>query len=68
LARIPDQSALAKPIMSRNVATVKDCTMIRAVVGDAATAAGLAAFGFVVGSIVYLGTSRRGTISRAARG
>jgi len=46
---------LAKTITFRTIATVMDFTTIWVVVGDAATAAGLAAFGFVVGPFVYLG-------------
>jgi len=46
---------IAKPITFRTVATVVDFTTIWVVVGEVATAAGLAAFGFVVGPFVYLG-------------
>jgi uncharacterized membrane protein len=46
---------LAKTITFRTVATVVDFTTIWVVVGDVATAVGLAAFGFVVGPFVYLG-------------
>jgi uncharacterized membrane protein len=46
---------LAKTITFRTIATVMDFTTTWVVVGDAATAAGLAAFGFVVGPFVYLG-------------
>jgi uncharacterized membrane protein len=44
---------LAKTITFRTIATMMDFTTILVVVGDAATAAGLAAFGFVVGPFVY---------------
>jgi uncharacterized membrane protein len=47
--------ALAKTITFRTIATVMDFTTIYVVVGDLATAAGLSAFGFVVGPFVYLG-------------
>ncbi len=47
--------ALAKTITFRTIATVIDFTTIYVVVGDLATAAGLSAFGFVVGPFVYLG-------------
>jgi uncharacterized membrane protein len=46
---------LAKTITFRTVATVMDFTTLWVVVGDVATAVGLAAFGFVVGPFVYLG-------------
>jgi len=46
---------LAKTITFRTIATVMDFTTVWVVVGDAATAAGLAAFGFVVGPFVYFG-------------
>jgi uncharacterized membrane protein len=47
--------ALAKTITFRTVATAMDFTASYVVVGDLATAAGLAAFGFVVGPFVYWG-------------
>ncbi len=47
--------ALAKTVTFRTIATVMDFTTLYVVVGDLATAAGLAAFGFVVGPFVYLG-------------
>lgn len=47
--------ALAKTITFRTIATVMDFTTNYVVVGDVATAAGLSAFGFVVGPFVYLG-------------
>ena len=47
--------ALAKTITFRTIATVMDFTTIYVVVGDLATAAGLSAFGFVVGPFVYIG-------------
>jgi uncharacterized membrane protein len=47
--------ALAKTITFRTVATAMDFTATYVVVGDAVTAAGLAAFGFVVGPFVYWG-------------
>ena len=46
---------IAKTITFRTVATVVDFTTIWVVVGEVATAAGLAAFGFVVGPFVYYG-------------
>jgi uncharacterized membrane protein len=46
---------IAKTITFRTIATVVDFTTIWVVVGDVATAVGLAAFGFVVGPFVYLG-------------
>jgi uncharacterized membrane protein len=50
--------ALAKTITFRTIATVMDFTMTYVVVGDAVTAAGLSAFGFVVGPFVYWGHER----------
>ena len=47
--------ALAKTITFRTLATAMDFTTLYVVVGDLATAAGLAAFGFVVGPFVYWG-------------
>jgi uncharacterized membrane protein len=47
--------ALAKTITFRTIATATDFTTIYVVVGDLATAAGLSAFGFVVGPFVYFG-------------
>jgi uncharacterized membrane protein len=47
--------ALAKTITYRTIATVMDFTTNYVVVGDALTAAGLSAFGFVLGPFVYLG-------------
>ncbi len=46
--------ALAKTVTFRTIATAMDFTTIYVVVGDLATAAGLSAFGFVVGPFVYL--------------
>lgn len=46
---------VAKTITFRSIATVMDFTATFVVVGDLATAAGLTAFGFVVGPFVYLG-------------
>ena len=60
-ARLADQGgftisrALAKTITFRTIATVMDFTATLVVVGDLATAAGLSAFGFVLGPFVYLG-------------
>jgi uncharacterized membrane protein len=50
--------AIAKTITFRTIATIVDFTVNYAVVGDVATAAGLSAFGFVVGPFVYLGHER----------
>jgi uncharacterized membrane protein len=47
--------ALAKTITYRAFASVVDFTANYVVIGDLATAAGLTAFGFVVGPFVYLG-------------
>ena len=47
--------ALAKTITFRTIATVVDFTANYVVVRDLATAAGLSAFGFVLGPFVYLG-------------
>jgi uncharacterized membrane protein len=47
--------ALAKTITFRTLATIMDFTTIYVFVGDFATAAGLSAFGFVVGPFVYWG-------------
>jgi uncharacterized membrane protein len=47
--------ALAKTITFRTLATAMDFTTLYVVVGDLTTAAGLAAFGFVVGPFVYWG-------------
>ena len=47
--------ALAKTITFRTIATVMDFTTNFVVIGDIATAAGLSAFGFVLGPFVYLG-------------
>jgi uncharacterized membrane protein len=47
--------AVAKTITFRTVATVMDFTANYLVVGDAATAALLSAFGFVAGPFIYLG-------------
>jgi uncharacterized membrane protein len=47
--------ALAKTITFRTLATIMDFTTIYVFVGDLATAAGLSAFGFVVGPFVYCG-------------
>jgi len=46
--------ALAKTVTFRTIATAMDFTTIYVFVGDLATAAGLSAFGFVVGPFVYL--------------
>ena len=50
--------ALAKTITFRTIATVVDFTTNYVVVADIATAAGLSAFGFVVGPFVYFGHER----------
>lgn len=47
--------ALAKTITFRAIATAMDFTTNYVVVGELATAAGLSAFGFVVGPFIYLG-------------
>lgn len=47
--------ALAKTITFRTLATIMDFTTIYVFVGDPITAAGLSAFGFVVGPFVYWG-------------
>jgi uncharacterized membrane protein len=47
--------AIAKTITFRTIATILDFTTTYVVVRDVATAAGLSAFGFVVGPFVYLG-------------
>jgi uncharacterized membrane protein len=47
--------ALAKTITFRTLATIMDFTTIYVFVGDLVTAAGLSAFGFVVGPFVYWG-------------
>jgi uncharacterized membrane protein len=47
--------ALAKTITFRTIATAMDFTANYLTVGELATAAGLSAFGFVVGPFVYLG-------------
>lgn len=50
--------ALAKTITFRTIATVVDFTTNYVVVANIATAAGLSAFGFVVGPFVYFGHER----------
>jgi uncharacterized membrane protein len=50
--------ALAKTITFRTIATVIDFTTNYVVVADIATAAGLSAFGFVLGPFVYFGHER----------
>jgi uncharacterized membrane protein len=47
--------ALAKTITFRAIATVMDFSVTYIVVRDLATAAGLSAFGFVLGPFVYYG-------------
>lgn len=47
--------ALAKTVTFRTIATIMDFTTNYVVVGDAVTAAGLSAFGFVLGPFVYFG-------------
>lgn len=47
--------AVAKTITFRTIATAMDFTTNYVVVGDVVTAAGLSAFGFVLGPFVYLG-------------
>jgi uncharacterized membrane protein len=47
--------ALAKTVTFRTIATIMDFTANYVVVGDPITAAGLAAFGFVLGPFVYYG-------------
>ena len=55
-ARIPDEvAAITIQYRVRSIATVMDFATIWFVVGDVAAAAGLAAFGFVVGPLVYYG-------------
>jgi uncharacterized membrane protein len=53
--RLALSRALAKTITFRTIATVMDFTTNFVVVGDAVTAAGLSATGFVLGPFVYLG-------------
>jgi uncharacterized membrane protein len=53
--RITISRALAKTVTFRTIATAMDFTTLYVVVGDLAIAAGLSAFGFVVGPFVYLG-------------
>jgi uncharacterized membrane protein len=50
--------ALAKTITFRTIATIMDFSVTYIVVRDLATAAGLTAFGFVVGPFVYFGHER----------
>jgi uncharacterized membrane protein len=50
--------ALAKTITFRTIATAVDFTTNYVVVADIATAAGLSAFGFVLGPFVYFGHER----------
>lgn len=50
--------ALAKTVTYRAIATVVDFTTNYVVVGDAVVAAGLAAFGFILGPFVYFGHER----------
>ena len=50
--------ALAKTITFRTIATVMDFSVTYIVVQDLAIAAGLSAFGFVVGPFVYFGHER----------
>jgi uncharacterized membrane protein len=50
--------ALAKTITFRTIATIMDFSVTYIVVRDLATAAGLSAFGFVVGPFVYFGHER----------
>jgi uncharacterized membrane protein len=52
---LPVSRAIAKTVTFRTAATVMDFTVNYAIVGDAATAAALSAFGFVLGPFVYLG-------------
>lgn len=52
---LPVSRAIAKTISFRTAATVMDFTVNYVIVGDAATAAVLSAFGFVLGPFVYLG-------------
>jgi uncharacterized membrane protein len=47
--------AIAKTVTFRTIATAVDFTTLYVVVGDALTAAGLAAWGFAVGPFVYWG-------------
>ena len=53
--RIVISRALAKTVTFRTIATVMDFTTNFVVIGDLATAAGLSAFGLVLGPFVYLG-------------
>ena len=59
--------ALAKTVTFRLFATIADFTVTFLVVGDAATAAGLVALGFVIGPFVYYGHEKAWKIL-AARG
>ena len=54
-ARFTISRALAKTITFRSIGTVMDFATNYVVVRDVATAAGLLAFGFVVGPFIYLG-------------
>lgn len=53
--RLAISRALAKTVTYRAIATAMDFTTTFIVVGDLATAAGLSAFGFVIGPFVYWG-------------
>jgi uncharacterized membrane protein len=53
--RIAISRPLAKTVTFRTIATVMDFTTNFVVIGDAATAAGLSAFGFFLGPFVYWG-------------
>ena len=55
VGRLTISRAVAKTITFRVIATAMDFTTLYVVVGDLTTAAGLSAFGFVVGPFVYLG-------------
>jgi len=52
---LPVGRAIAQTVTFRTAATVMDFTVNFAIVGDAATAAALSAFGLVLGPFVYLG-------------
>ncbi|MBV9971590.1 MAG: DUF2061 domain-containing protein [Xanthobacteraceae bacterium] len=55
--------ALAKTVTFRTIATIMDFSVTYVVVRDLATAAGLSAFGFIVGPFVYTATRSCGTVS-----
>jgi uncharacterized membrane protein len=70
----PDESefkrvsrAIAKTVTFRAAATIPDFTVNFLVIGDAAAAAGLSAYGFVIGPIIYFGHEKAWEVF-AARG